>query len=127
MNRGDLDQAHEHYRVCPECGLEFMANHSSRKFCCAQHKIKCNNRKKKREAATGSRAEPVDHFLQQLNLMGRRTIGGSELKQLSLNLGNYWLKVYTHNPRRCLLLYGNYGLEDIGQQQYAIIKIIKNE
>ena len=127
MNRGEVDQLQEHYRVCPECGLEFMANHGSRRFCCAQHKIIFNNRKKRKEAVVGDRAASVDKFLEQLYQMGRTRLEGKELEQLSLKLNNYWIKVQTSMQGRHLLLYGSYGLERMSQNQYAIIKAIKNE
>ena len=43
-----IDISNEYYRKCPECGIQFMANHINRKYC---YNIKCktkfNNRKTK--------------------------------------------------------------------------------
>jgi ribosomal protein S27AE len=47
------------YRICPKCGLEFIAEHRSRKFCSEQHHDDFNNALKKKNASALSEIHPL--------------------------------------------------------------------
>jgi hypothetical protein len=131
----NLDKSNPYYRKCPFCGKEFIADHMSRKFCANSvnqngsvnsckddyHNL---NKRPNYHLTKNIVAKQILYrdILEYLFKYYKKTIDNEKLISSGIDINFHLLKRKIKGSEKFALLFLEYGLEPINENEYKIFK-----